>query len=271
MQSDPEALWPLLSDTNRFNRDAGLPVVTLPVEGSVPLVNARRRLGFRRFGMAVEWEEEPFEWVRPFRFGVVRRLQRGPVAEMRVAAELQPRPEGGTHLIYQVWVRPGSPAGLVVVPLQVGQLSARKFDAVVRYYDQLASGGSTTTAAPAADARFPRSGRARLGQMREKLVTQGAQPELVARLVETIEQADDLTLMRLRPYALADYWRAPRREVLELCLWATRTGLLDLRWDMLCPLCRGAKDDERDARRVARERALRYVQHRLHSQLRPLG
>lgn len=241
MQADPEALWPLLSDTNRFNRDAGLPVVTLPAEGSGPLANARRRLGFRRFGMAVEWEEEPFEWVRPFRFGVVRRLQRGPVAEMRVAAELQPRPEGGTHLIYQVWVRPGSPAGLVVVPLQVGQLSARKFDAVVRYYDQLATGGAATTAAPAPDARFPRSGRARLGQMRDKLIAQGAQPELVARLVETIEQADDLTLMRLRPYALADYWRAPRREVLELCLWATRTGLLDLRWDMLCPLCRGAK------------------------------
>ena len=33
-----------------------------------------------------------------------------------------------------------------------------------------------------------------------------------------------------------------RRKVLELCLQATRAGLLDLRWDLLCPLCRGVKD-----------------------------
>jgi class 3 adenylate cyclase len=30
--------------------------------------------------------------------------------------------------------------------------------------------------------------------------------------------------------------------VLELCLQATRAGLFDLRWDLLCPLCRGVKE-----------------------------
>jgi class 3 adenylate cyclase len=239
LKSNPEAIWPLLSDTNRFNRDAGLPVVVPPADAA-PSLNARRRLGFRRFGLAVEWEEEPFEWIRPFRFGVVRRLTRGPVAEMRVVASLDPQPEGGTHLTYQVWARPDSPLGLIIIPFQIGQLSARKFDAVVRRYDQLAAQGEQSSAV-AGDARFPASGRTRLRQMSEKLRAQGAQPELVARLADTIEHADDLTLARLRPYALADCWHEPRRAVLELCLWATRAGLLDLRWDMLCPLCRGAK------------------------------
>ncbi len=240
LKASPEALWPLISDTNRFNRDAGLPVVAPPTDVIAPLTNARRRLGFRRFGLAIEWEEEPFEWIRPYRFGVVRRLAHGPVAEMRVAAELTPLPEGGTHLTYQVWARPRSPLGLALIPIQVGQLSARKFAAVVRRYDERAGGGGSVPIAPP-DARFAPSGHARLAQAREKLIAQGAPAELVARLVETIEQADDLTLLRLRPYALADYWAAPRRAVLELCLWATRAGLLDLRWDMLCPLCRGAK------------------------------
>ncbi len=240
LKSSPEALWPLLSDTNRFNRDAGLPGVAPLPEESAPLLNARRRLGFRRFGLTVEWEEEPFEWIRPYRFGIVRRLARGPLAEMRVVAELKPQPDGGTHLTYQVWARPSSPLGLVAIPLQVGQLSARKFAAVVRRYDEFAAGtDSHPLASPAA--RFAPSGRARLSQARDKLIAQGASVALVARLIETIEQADDLTLLRLRPYALADYWQAARRDVLELCLWATRTGLLDLRWDMLCPLCRGAK------------------------------
>ncbi|PYS94055.1 MAG: hypothetical protein DMF64_01770 [Acidobacteria bacterium] len=241
LRSSPESLWPLLSDTNRFNRDAGLPVVAPPAEGSAAFANAHRRLRFRRFGLTIEWVEEPFEWVRPFRFGVVRRLTRGPVVEMRVTAELKPQPDGGTHLIYQVWARPKSLLGLVVIPIQVGQISARRFDAVMRRYDEMAT-GAPHISAPAPDARFPTSGRKRLVQMSEKLIAQGSPPELVARLVATIEQADDLTLTRLRPYTLADYWGAPRRAVLELCLWATRAGLLDLRWDMLCPLCRGAKE-----------------------------
>ena len=241
LDSSPEALWPLLSDTNRFNRDAGLPIVVPPAGAGAALPNARRRLGFRRFGLAVEWEEEPFEWIRPYRFGVVRRLARGPVAEMRVAAELKPRPTGGTHLTYEVWARPSSPAGLFVIPVQIGQLSARKFDQVIRRYDKLAAGSELPNTV-ATDVRFAPSGRARLQQMREKLLAQGVADELVAHLAQTIEQADDLTLLRLRPYALADYWGASRRAVLELCLWATRAGLLDLRWDMLCPLCRGAKE-----------------------------
>ena len=42
LSSNPEALWPLLTDTNRFNRDTGLPAIELrPSEP--PLANARRR------------------------------------------------------------------------------------------------------------------------------------------------------------------------------------------------------------------------------------
>jgi class 3 adenylate cyclase len=50
-----------------------------------------------------------------------------------------------------------------------------------------------------------------------------------------------LTLAHLRPYVLADAWGVPRRQVLELCLWATRVGLFDLQWDILCPLCQGVQ------------------------------
>ena len=44
----------------------------------------------------------------------------------------------------------------------------------------------------------------------------------------------------MRPFALADAWGEERLEVLRLFLYATRAGLLDLEWDVLCPNCRGA-------------------------------
>ena len=48
-------------------------------------------------------------------------------------------------------------------------------------------------------------------------------------------------MAHIRAYALADRWAAPRRVILEVCLAATRRSLLDLSWELLCPLCRGVK------------------------------
>jgi class 3 adenylate cyclase len=242
LQSSPEALWPLVADTNRFNRDTGLPVVEIVNRDAT--ADARRRLRFSRFGIAVEWDEEPFEWVRPHRFSVVRRYRTGPVAEMRVIAELAPRPDGGTSLTYDVRAWPKNLPGLLAIPVQVGIISARRFDAIIRRYDQLAAGGGGGIQ-PAAASRpqpsFASGGRARLLTQRDKLLAMGAAPELVDRLIAVVEADDDLSLARIRPYLLADRWGARRRDALELCLLATRSGLLDLQWDLLCPLCRGAK------------------------------
>ena len=91
-----EALWPLVSNTNRFNRDSGVPAV----EREGP-----RRLEFRRYGVRVEWDEEPFEWVRPERFGVVRHYRHGPLREMKVRVTLDDE-DGATRLHYDVDVLP---------------------------------------------------------------------------------------------------------------------------------------------------------------------
>src|SRR2546426_9604401 len=98
LESSPEQLWPLVADTNRFNRDTGVPAVESVISESKGLRNARRRLRLSTFGIPIEWEEQPFEWVRPRRFGVVRRYSKGPVAELRVFAELSPLETAGDNL-----------------------------------------------------------------------------------------------------------------------------------------------------------------------------
>lgn len=239
LKASPEELWPLVADTNRFNRDAGVPAVEIQVDGGSRLTNARRRLRLFVFGLAVEWEEQPFEWIRPHRFGVVRRYTRGPVLEVRVQAELQPQPEGGTRLIYQCWAQPKNIIGHLAIPAQLGFISKRKFAVAFRRYDQQLAKGKPPLYQKS-QANFAPGGQARLSALCEKLVAQGAPPEIVERLSDMIENADDLTLARIRSHALADYWGFERRVVLEVCLWATRIGLLDLQWDLLCPHCRGA-------------------------------
>jgi class 3 adenylate cyclase len=250
LRASPRALWPLVSDTNRFNHDAGLPDVSRQGSSETEGGVGRRRLKLRKLGLGVEWEEEPFEWVRPFRFGVVRRYRTGPIAEMRVAAELSEREGGGTRLVYDVRVRPRGALGRAVIPIQVGRVSARRFAEVFRRYDRLALDEQTQDAGAGRAHRLGASASTLLDTLRAKLVSEGADAHLAGWLCETVELADGPTLARLRPYALADAWGVPRREALELCLKATRAGLLDLRWELLCPVCRGAQQSAESLRDV---------------------
>src|SRR3989442_42679 len=223
LESSPEELWPLVSDTNRFNRDTGVPSVESVANKTIK--NARRLLRLSMLGVPVEWEEQPFEWVRPQRFGVVRRYTKGPIAELRVLAELVPRemslPEGrkstGTKLVYQLWAKPRNILGLIIVPLQIGIVSARNFAKTFREYDELAQEGRTV-ASVAPEVDFVPGGRARLLALSEKLVAEGIETELVALLVDHVENSDDFALARIRPYELAAHWQQTRRAVLEACL-----------------------------------------------------
>ena len=66
-----------MSDTNRFNRDTMFRLLDVRGERQ-RLRNAAPARKLSIFGMPVQWEEQPFEWVRPTRFGVARSYSKGP-------------------------------------------------------------------------------------------------------------------------------------------------------------------------------------------------
>lgn len=243
LRSEPEAFWPFVADTDRLNKDSGLPVVQNRLPPGARLDNAQRRLRVTLYGVPLDYEEQPFEWVRPVRYGVARRYlphPLNPLSEFRMLAELAPRPGGGTHLTYQVWVTPKNLLGVLTIPIQIGVLNHRNIDRAIRHYDQAAAARGARLDLPA-QVSLPPGALGRLEAAREQLLSQGQAAEWVEALLTVLRTADDQIVGRLRPYHLADRWGAPRRLVLELCLRATRAGLLDFQWDVLCPNCRGAK------------------------------
>ena len=245
LKSSPERLWPFVADTNRFNRDTGIPEIEVD-KGHKRLRNARRKVRFSIYGLPVEWEEQPFEWVRPTRFGVERIYSTGPMARLRVLAALTAKPEGGTHLTYELWATPRNVLGSVAIPLQINFVTGPKLRAAIKKYDDLA--GAETTEADGDNASQSTFDLQRLAALGQKLLAdvEGSEtPEpkvaIANRLIDFLEHGDDLAVSRIRAYKLADDWHEPRRLVLEVCLRATRVGLLDFQWDLLCPLCRGAQ------------------------------
>lgn len=248
LKSSPEQLWPLVADTNRFDKDTGLPAYDEPEKSSVEgLTNTRRRLKIKLYGIPLEWIEEPFEWIRPYRFGVIRNYLPGPfpllqpLKQLRAAAQLRAKPEGGTHLIYDVWATPRNWLGHLAIPLQIGQIYARRFDQTFRAYDELAAKNQTFLALPKKMITLPDGAQRRVATLQSALVAAGHDAGLVKKLIDHILMADDLTLSQIRPYFLADHWQVTRQAALKLMLEATRMGLLDFRWELLCPMCRVGK------------------------------
>ncbi len=247
LKSSPEQLWPLIADTNRFNRDTHVPSVETLSTGS-NLTNHRRRLRLSSFGIPIEWEEQPFEWVRPKVFAVVRRYSRGPISELRARVELTPIEQEldtstlveqkRTKLVYEVWAVPKNLLGQLAIPIQIGLISAGNFAGTIREYDELAHHGHVA-ASKGNDVEFVPGGRDRLLTLSDRLAAQVDDSNIVALLVDHIENGDDFALARIRPYELAKQWRKPRRSVLETCFFATRAGILDLQWSLICPMCRG--------------------------------
>jgi adenylate cyclase len=65
---------------------------------------------------------------------------------------------------------------------------------------------------------------------------------LIQKLEAFLREAPDVEMTHIRPFAIAREWNEDQWEVLRLFLHATRCGLLDFRWEVLCPNCRSTRE-----------------------------
>jgi adenylate cyclase len=253
LKSDVASLWPYVTNTDRFRAVTGFPAATF-TEEPLPEGGSRRIGRFRMYGFPLVWEEQPFEWIRERVMTEAQHYLEGPLKHVKVSIQLEPRAEGGTDLTYEVWAETGNILGYPGIPVQIGLLSRYRFE---RAFKQIDDYIQTVVKQPFLTERTPISnaGRARLREISTRLIQSGHDPALVSRLIDYIGMAADYQLSRMRAYAFADTWQADRNAVLELFLQATKNGLLDLSWDMICPECRGAKH---------RAKSLDHVAHKGH-------
>jgi len=236
LKSSPTELWPLVADTQRFNQATGLPVVHFT---AVALETGGSRLlaETSKLGISVQYEDYPFDWVKEQQFSNVRVFERGPLAKTVVRVSLEPN-EAGTMLHYELEITPANLLGRLGIPYQFGWEMRRNFERIYRQIDQAIQ---QRTGKPFVMPVKPLSNLAqtRLAKLSEDLITQGSPGEWVEKLAQTITTEPDMNLIRMRPYQLAAVWQAPRGIVLALFLASAKAGLLNMQWDLMCPLCRG--------------------------------
>jgi len=233
--SERAALWCAVGDTERMNRAIGLGKLELTPKSDAGA--ARFLVRTVSAGFPIEYEERPFEWIENERFSVRRVLRSGLLKSMEHEFELEPRANGGTRLRVRITIEPRYGVISPLVRLQVSRMLDRiegEFKIVDR--DVQAGKGacfriSSTPSDPALLARARGALTAALSADRRLLAT---------RLADFVENGSDADVSRIRPLDLAEQWGVDGRELLAVCLAGVVHGLLELRWDLVCPSCRNA-------------------------------
>ncbi len=233
LDATPQQLWPLLSDTARIDRALGLPAF----ERSALQPDLAFKVHSHYLGVPVAWHEYPYEWVFEQWYQVNRTFEAPvPVRQLMTRTTLIELPGSRSHVDVLIEFEPRGLLGRTLAPLFIGRKLMRDLLDAYRSFAQLARTADQIAPPPA---RTPSFSAERLALAAERLRQSGAHSALAERLAEHLRSADDPEVIRMRPFALADAWGADRLEVLRLFLYATRAGLLDLEWDVLCPNCRG--------------------------------
>jgi eukaryotic-like serine/threonine-protein kinase len=242
LEAAPRQLWPFVTNTDRLDRAIGFP----PMKYSTRFEPGRGVRTFaegRKAGMIEVGEEHPYEWVEPRRMGVLREYSQGPFVWLVSVVELIPRPGGGTILVHHIDLEPSNWKIRVGSRWGVGVSLRKRLEGVYRRIDATVKGQARRGAAVESDPfaepeRLPAPRQLRLDRLLDRLAERGVDAAVIERLGDHLARGSAQEVARIRPIALADRFALDPDQVVAACLLGAREGLLELHWDILCPVCR---------------------------------
>lgn len=231
-----DKLWSIVADTPRWGEASGFPKYqsteqlqadgTIKVFGEVTIV-----------GLNLVWEEPPANWITDLWFEQLRLFKNGPFVSMATRAELADRnPHSGLSI------------SLSFVPRNLfGYFLARRLILAFRkkvqdlldIADQLIKAEKKDLFKT--DFKLSPSVAERVNGAVEAIDQTPYGHGLTNNLIEYITDKQEVDLWTIRPLALAKHWGVNPRFAIELFLQSVREGLLESRWDILCPRCRVSK------------------------------
>jgi len=231
-------IWPLLADTARVNEASKLPrqqiEETPQPDGSVRYI-ARARQGPIR----LEWQEKPVNWVSNQWFEHCRCFTKGPLSLL--CATLALTPEGkGCRIDYKVEAGAANWLGRLLLATGFFPAVERSYSKLVKEAAEFAVGARETPFEFEAPEVSPET-RVRADRLVAAVEATPNGHGLARRIADLVLTGQEVDLWHIRPLALARQWKSESLPVIEACLQSVKSGLLELRWDVLCPRCRVSK------------------------------
>jgi class 3 adenylate cyclase len=242
-------VWRVVSDTDLIDAAIGNPAIQYTDEPQ-PDGTTRRLCRTRKMGFAFVYEEPPFTWIHEQMYEFRRAFTKGAFRTFVHRCELIPREPAGGIVRTTFEFEPMGPLGLIAgwgIRKDLVKPYQRTFERVNRKLQELHANTRSHSVIvqrplPMDDiaTRDPGEPAVRvadfIGRTRRLMDT-----PLLDKLDAAVSSLPDQELRRMRPRAYARRWQSGFRETLNLFLAATRAGLLKMRWDVICPHCRGDK------------------------------
>lgn len=235
---DRKTAWQLLADNNRMNLYIGLFPVSFSSakqEGSEVFY---REAHAKVLGLVpISWQEFPFQWQENDSYTVERRYLSGPMKHYSLKVELFDCGESRTRVKLTAAFLPVNSLGYAAIWV-TGLPAVKK---IMRYLDDyLASGASHIFEAP----QKPVTVKINLLEL-DRLSALLAKSPVDERYVDLLHQylvgKSDHDVAQIEPVQVAKLWNADLDDTLRVLLYATKAGLLNLSWNVICPNCRVSK------------------------------
>ena len=185
------------------------------------------------------WEQEPYFWEKPYRFGTTRYYKVGLMKQLRYQVELKPNSEG-TLLNTRIWIVPSKQHLFFLTNLYIEKFFKHRYFRILKEYDKC-----STQQLLRYEINNPKSlvrgAESRISRIKKTLIEETKRKRIINHLINYITKADDEDLIRIHPFHLAEYWGEKKYSVLNVFLHASKLNLLDFNWDVCCPNCKAPK------------------------------
>jgi class 3 adenylate cyclase len=230
--ASPEDVWRVLSDTSRMNRALGGPEMHFTeVDGK--LHGWSKNGGFRH-----EWREQPWSWVAGHWLEGIRVYDKGFMKVMHSVHRIDERPGGGSVVHVSFAFLPSGAFGATMIKLGFPSLE-KGYKKVI---DEIRGVERPPSLVAAAEGLAP-DAAARLDGLRQQLKGERLDGAIVDKLIDWVRTGDEQDLARIQVRERARAWGVDEDRLLSVFLHATRAGLLELSWDVVCPHCRGVREE----------------------------
>ena len=224
--------WDVFSNTHLMNRRVGMDVTY--TQRHDPDGTPHRIGTMRAFGKKVTFEEEIFDYEAPRHIFIQRNFDEGPVRTYTLSIHISEASTESTEVVYTVSWFPKNAAARILVrglfPSVYGPAISRALSGI-------------ELALQEAGFHEPAPARAKLsegasGTIRE-LCSTLEHREVAGLLQRLLLEGDDEDVQRLQVVSLARTWGLTVHSLLDSFLEAVSVGLLEVRWELLCPSCQG--------------------------------
>ncbi|MGE6487236.1 DUF5939 domain-containing protein [Paenisporosarcina sp. NPDC076898] len=240
-----EELWSLLSDTNHFNQYIGLfPVQFSPYTYEHDVLH--RKAEGKALGLVKNaWREHAFEWVKNSHYVIERIYTIGPVSRALWTVKLERVSHSRTKLILDSDFTIRNLLGNVGLKFIIIPQLRRIFPYSLSYKENRSTDNPRPQKKQAISVNNDR-----LNRLSERLRATFHNEQMIHSLLHMIRTHNDDEVSHIKPLQWAYDRRYSDRETIELFLLATKAGLLEQQWSLMCPNCRVPKEQTTTLKRL---------------------